>query len=474
MLAAPLALSAFTHIWNPVGFPILSFDEGTYMERAMLVLDGLGPQESIRKMGAIVLYDHPYLGQLFLASIFQIIGFPSSFLSPINMDTHDDVANMFSTIETLYSIPRICIGILAVFDTFLVYQITQCYYNNRRISLISATFFAVAPSTYMLREILLESILLPLLLLSILFAVRLKKNGGPTNSNKERGLAPVRNNEANILLILLSGMFLGLSIFTKIPSFTMIPLVAFLVFTNTNRNLKNLGLWFIPVVLIPAIWPAYAILVGEINLWLEGVSYQATERIELPLFNKIIAFFTLDPVLLVMGVLGIVYSAMKKDFLLLLWVLPFLLFLYLVGFSLFYHLIPILPAFCIASAKMVSEIWKQIVRFRSKKKIQQIRVATFALVSALLVWEFVYTTTLITLDFNSWRFDKFAFAADSLINNRKGIGIYNYTNSDVNYNQNVTEAVSHPVYRWIFNYVFHLDSHLSVSFGLPALFLFCF
>ena len=35
----------------------------------------------------------------------------------------------------------------------------------------------------------------------------------------------------------------------------MIPVVGFLIFTNSNKRLKVLGLWFIPVILIPLIWP---------------------------------------------------------------------------------------------------------------------------------------------------------------------------------------------------------------------------
>lgn len=36
----------------------------------------------------------------------------------------------------------------------------------------------------------------------------------------------------------------------------MIPLVGFLVYTNNKRDLKIVGLWFIPVILIPLAWPA--------------------------------------------------------------------------------------------------------------------------------------------------------------------------------------------------------------------------
>ena len=84
-------------------------------------------------------------------------------------------------------------------------------------------------------------------------------------------------------MVLLSGIFLGLAIFTKIPVFMLIPPVAYLVYKNSNgRNkmgrLKTLGLWFIPVILIPTIWPMYAIINGEFDEWKIGVSDQAARN----------------------------------------------------------------------------------------------------------------------------------------------------------------------------------------------------
>ena len=46
LIFIPLVLSAFTHIWNPIGFPTIHVDEGHYMRRAMQGIEGQGPQES--------------------------------------------------------------------------------------------------------------------------------------------------------------------------------------------------------------------------------------------------------------------------------------------------------------------------------------------------------------------------------------------------------------------------------------------
>ena len=80
VLAIPLALSAFTHIWNPIGFPAIHPDEGTYMRRAMYSLEGLGVHDPSSQFDhtqdSTSSYDHPFFGQIFLASIFKIIGYP--------------------------------------------------------------------------------------------------------------------------------------------------------------------------------------------------------------------------------------------------------------------------------------------------------------------------------------------------------------------------------------------------------------
>src|SRR5919201_4823429 len=98
LLGISLALSAFTHLWNPLGFPSVYVDEGHYMRRAMQVLKGLGPQDHYYP------YDHPYFGQLFLAGVFKVIGYPNSLLSP---SPSSSSVNVLHSIEMLYLIPRV-------------------------------------------------------------------------------------------------------------------------------------------------------------------------------------------------------------------------------------------------------------------------------------------------------------------------------------------------------------------------------
>ncbi len=76
LLLIPLLLSGFIHLWNPVGYPDVFFDEGIYMRRAVNLLDTGNPQEGN-------VYDHPYFGQIAIASVLAITNY-----SDIKPDTN--------------------------------------------------------------------------------------------------------------------------------------------------------------------------------------------------------------------------------------------------------------------------------------------------------------------------------------------------------------------------------------------------
>ena len=127
ILLVPLSLSAFTHLINPLGFPSIHIDESHYMRRAMLVVQGMGPQESAAS-GYPRTYDHPYFGQIFLGTVLSVIGYPNV-LNP---------GTVLQSIEMLHIVPRILMGLLAVLDTFLLFKITERrYYSCRSTNFIS-------------------------------------------------------------------------------------------------------------------------------------------------------------------------------------------------------------------------------------------------------------------------------------------------------------------------------------------------
>jgi hypothetical protein len=250
LLIIPLALSSFTHLRNPLGFPAgTSYDEGIYLRRAMHLHNGLGPQENQK------FYDHPYFSQLFIAAFFWSIGYPVS--------TNPSSENIDS-IEILYMIPRLLMGTLAVFDTFLIYLIPQRRYNSRNVAFAAAMLFAGMPLTsLLLRRVWLEPIQLPFILLSILFALWVQRsNNNETrntddnddikgNQSKDNGksmtVPPVhfykrrrrtRTRRNAFLLTTLSGAFLGIAMFTKVPAFTFMALLGFLIYNNNSGRLN--------------------------------------------------------------------------------------------------------------------------------------------------------------------------------------------------------------------------------------------
>jgi 4-amino-4-deoxy-L-arabinose transferase-like glycosyltransferase len=346
------------------------------------------------------LYDHPYFGQLFLAGILSIIGYPSS-LYP---SAHGDVVH---SVELLWLVPRTLMGILAVLDTLLVFKICENRYNQT-VALVASILFAVMPTISFLRTVFLESLLLPFLLSSILFAVYGKHYAE-------------KNKKENEIMLLLSGLFLGLAIFTKISAFLMIPLVIYIIYTNNNKSWKPWAIWFTPLFLIPLIWPLYAVIDGQFDNWWNGVYWQTHRHgagaMEVDksktLSNALINIFLKMPVWILSGFAGLLFAAVRRDLFLLLWIVPFLIFFYIIGFVRDFHLIPLLPAFCISAAMLIVELSYKIFR---KEKIRQ--ALQFSIISAIAVFGLVNITTSLGTNTNDNKFAAAAFVTRYLSDNQ--------------------------------------------------------
>jgi len=253
------------------------------------------------------------------------------------------------------------------------------------------------------------------------------------------------NNNRRFVITLLSGVLLGLAIFTKIPVSIMVLLVGFLVFTNNKNNFKVLGIWLIPVILIPMIWPVYAISTGHLNDWLKGVYYQ-THRGARTFFSLLNLFFKADPVLFIVGIAGLVFAALRRDYFLLLWAIPFLIALYFVGWVLIYHFIPLLPVLCIAGAKLLLEIPNKI-RFKSIA-----RISLSVIVAGLLIFGISTTFLLITSNANSFYIEGALFLTQYLEANNVSLKKNNFT------------VVSDAFYLWIPQHVFHIPGTYKTFF----------
>jgi hypothetical protein len=471
-------LSAFTHIWNAVGFPDQAPDDGTYIRRALRVLGGLGPQQD-------TFYDHPYFGQIFLGTVFTMIGYPELGVPSMPASVHD----LELSIEMLYTIPRILMGLLAVVDTFLIYKIAERRYN-RNVAFIAAILFAVTPLGWLFRRMYLDPIQLPFLLTSILFAlytgIRAKQRGSKdlvivkSRKQNERISEKVRGEKQsqgeggegegegytnfaehtimsnqNIILLLSSGIFLGLTIFTKVPAITLIPLVGFIVFTNNKKSFKALGLWIIPVILIPLMWPAHTVLEGEFDQWQEGIIYQTT-RASKPLFDAVNDFYNKDPVLLILGIAGFVFAAItRRDLLFIFWVIPFLAFFYVADYVSHFHMIPLIPAFCIGAAVLIGDLSEKVMK--NKKLVR--RILPFAIISVIGIFGLVSTTSLIIKARNSSDFDVIASVVQYLPQSLEKSNISGNSQGlesvsrDLTNSENVT-IIGTSRHFWILQYVF--------------------
>ena len=441
LLVIPLILASFTHLWNVSGFPSFHPDEGVYIRRALHILAGLGIQDPSSRFDhsqeSTSGYDHPYFGPLLLAGIFKILGYPQ------NLNTTPDAAS----IETVSSVPRIITGLIAVLDTFLVYRISERRYNSK-VALFASIIFAVMPLSWFSRRVVLDSIMLPFLLTSILLILEIKLNPKHVQT-----------------LSLLSGLCLGLSIFTKIPAFTLIPVVVFLIyqtidkekFPATNR-VKIVTIWLLPVILIPMIWPAYAFLSGDFEEWIDGVLWQSSERkSEGKSFYEIInSAFKTDPVLLILGAAGVVYLTIRREFFPLIWIVPYVIFLILVGWVTHFHLIPIIPILCISIANLVYDI-PAIMHI--KKSIPTSTI----IVSAIAIFGLISSTILISADLTDAQYASVAYIANAISLQMAVLPIKTIvTRSRSLYSDNQITVISSPLFSWIYIYVFdanHIFTH---------------
>ena len=350
LLSIILILAGLTHLWNVVGFPLYT-DEGHYLRRSLVVSKGIGLQE---KTGFYRdAYDHPFFGQLLIGTILRLSGYPNFVMS-----------QTISSIGLAIAFPRIIIGIFAIIDTFLVFKIAQRVYNTK-VASFASLLFSVSPMTWQLRLITLDNIAMPFLLTSILVSLSIQ------TWNKKWKF------HRHISLVLLSGTLLGLAMLTKVPLFTMIPLVGYLVYKNSNHlksrsPLKMVFVWLIPIILIPSIWPLYAISVGEFDLWKHGALHQVEREDRRSQIME--SFFNTDSMLLFLGLAGLIYSFLRKNWIVVLWIVPFLIFVYVHGWFNFFHWVIVLPAFCIAGAKLVFELIHKMKFDRTKKSLTLIMV----------------------------------------------------------------------------------------------------
>lgn len=443
-----ISTTFFTHLFNPIGFPSVHVDEGIYMYRAMHLLT-FGNLEWNTSF-----YDHPYFGPIILASLLYIINYPAIIVPDLN--DH-------SSVEFAYIVPRLIIGFFSILDTILLYAITKIHYN-RDAAIISSLLFSIMPLTWAMRRIYLESILYPFLLSSILIVVYLKSS---------KNLSMKTGN----FLILVSGIMLGFSIFTKAPMIAMIPLLTFYIYLY-KRKIIQIFLFLIPTIFIPLLWPIDAVFRGELDQWTIGVISQL-ERHNDSILNALYDLYFIDPILLVMGLAGIIFAVIRRDFFLIVWIVPFLIiFSLLISYVNWFHLIPIFGLFCIASGVMIDWIIK-----RSSK----VRIIPISIISVVMVIGFFSTLVLISTNISSFQYQSMAYI-NTLLSRAtelpiqypdKTISPLSITLNKVDQNINSMDTAPHypessntsdnysaviissPIYSWIYKFIYNYNSTFS-------------
>ena len=85
------------------------------------------------------------------------------------------------------------------------------------------------------------------------------------------------------------------------------------------------------------------------------------------------------------------FASLRKDFIFLIWVIPFLAFFYVVDYVSHFIMIPLIPAFCIGIAVMINDLSDKLMN--NKKLVR--KILPFAIVSAIGIFGLVSTTSLI-------------------------------------------------------------------------------
>jgi hypothetical protein len=127
----------------------------------------------------------------------------------------------------------------------------------------------------------------------------------------------------------------------------MVLSIGLLVFRNNKNSFSIVGIWLIPITLIPMIWPVYANSIDHFNDWLKDINYQ-THRGAQTFLVSLTACFKADPALFIVGTCGLASTTIRRDHFLPLWAIHFLTTLYSIGWVLSYRFIPLFPVFCIA------------------------------------------------------------------------------------------------------------------------------
>jgi len=152
----------------------------------------------------------------------------------------------------------------------------------------------------------------------------------------------------------------------------------------------------------------------------------------------------MDPVLVIISIIGIAYVVIRRDFLILLWLVPFLIFAISIHWVYFFHFILLLPAACIASALLIVEVPKRIIKKQNYQKITSITI-----ISTIGIFGLVTTVMIISTNVSLLYFVTSAF-------------LVNYADSSFANGVDDVSIILSPKYSWILKYIFNKDHILPI------------
>ena len=169
------------------------------------------------------------------------------------------------------------------------------------------------------------------------------------------------------------------------------------------------------MLLIPLIWPIYAISTGQLEEWLDGVVWQANRGLR-PFGDEMRTIFVMmDPIILLLGAAGLIYAVVKKDYFVLLWGFPYLIFIFFVNWVFFFHIIPVIALFCIGGTVF---LFNMIQKMRNNLIVN---VSEFLVFSAIVIFGLVNSTLLITQNVNDSNFKLASVVTGYLPNKDDGL-----------------------------------------------------
>lgn len=134
------------------------------------------------------------------------------------------------------------------------------------------------------------------------------------------------------------------------------------------------------------------------------------------------------------GFFGISYCILKKEYIIMLWLLPFVCFSS-IFYTQYFHLIPVIPAWCIAAAFLIDTIMSTIRNLARRLVVQTI---TF---TSIFLFGLISTLMIVSADLSSSQFEA-------------AIYVLNYTLANTD-RKNDTTIIASPIYASMYKYAFH-------------------